>query len=138
VIGLLAMGCVALRDLSTRSLSSGVPSLAVTIYAALAVTLLGAVLAPFQGWVAVTLPQFLSLVGAAVFLIGGYQFIIMAMRVGEVSAVTPFRYPSLLFAVLLGWVPFGQLPEAMTLLGAGIVIASGLFMLRRERQLGIT
>lgn len=138
VLGVVAMGCVALRDLSTRSLSPGVPSLAVTIYAALAVTVLGAVLAPFQGWVAVTPSQLISLAGAAVFLIGGYQFIIMAMRVGEVSAVTPFRYTSLLFAIVLGWITFGQLPDALTLAGAGIVIASGLFMLRRERQLGIT
>lgn len=135
LIGLLAMGCVALRDLTTRLLSPGVPSLAVTIYSAIAVTVLGAVLAPFQGWVAVGPAQMASLCGAAVFLIGGYQFIIMAMRVGDVSMVTPFRYTSLLFAIVLGWITFGQLPDALTLLGAAIIIGSGLFMLRRERKL---
>jgi len=135
VIGLLAMGCVALRDLTTRMLSPAVPSLAVTIYSALAVTLLGAGLAPFQGWSPVTAPQLAGIGGAAVFMIAGFQFIIMAMRVGDVGMVTPFRYTSLLFAIVLGWISFGQLPGALTLTGAAIVIASGLFMLRRERRL---
>lgn len=135
VIGLLAMSCVALRDLTTRLLSPGVPSLAVTIYAALAVTILGAVLSPFQGWVAIDAWQMASIGAAAVFLICGFLFIIMAMRVGDVSMVTPFRYTSLLFAIILGWITFGQLPDPLTLAGAAIIIASGLFMLRRERKL---
>ena len=58
------------------------------------------------------------------------------MRVGEVSFVAPFRYTSLLVALILGVLVFGELPGALTLTGAAIVVATGLFTLYRERRSG--
>ena len=52
--------------------------------------------------------------------------------------VVPFRYTALLWATLFGWLVFGDLPTVATLIGAGLVIASGLFILYRERKLGAT
>lgn len=134
IAGLAAMGSVALRDLSTRKLSRDTSSLAVTVYAAMAVTLLGAVVSPFQGWIRPDAGHILTLAAAAIFLLAGYQFVIAAMRVGDVGIVAPFRYTSLVWAILLGWITFGNLPEPLTLLGGAIVIASGLFTLYRERR----
>jgi drug/metabolite transporter (DMT)-like permease len=62
-------------------------------------------------------------------------FIVKAMRVGDVAIVAPFRYTALLWAILLGWLVFGTLPNSVTLLGAGIVVATGLFTYLREYQL---
>jgi S-adenosylmethionine uptake transporter len=55
------------------------------------------------------------------------------MRVGDISFTAPFRYTGLIWALILGWLVFGDWPTNMTLLGAGIVVATGLFMLYRER-----
>ena len=74
-------------------------------------------------------------IGSSFFVIGGYLFSVMVMRVGDVSFVAPFRYTSLLWALVLGWLVFGDWPDTVTLLGAAIVVASGLFTLFRERQL---
>ena len=69
-------------------------------------------------------------------IIGGYLFSVMVMRIGEVSFIAPFRYTGLIWALVLGWAVFGEWPEPLTLLGAAIVVGSGLFMLYREAQLG--
>jgi drug/metabolite transporter (DMT)-like permease len=54
------------------------------------------------------------------------------MRLGEVGFVAPFRYAGLLVAIVVGVVAFGTFPDAVTLLGAGVVVATGLFTLLRE------
>jgi S-adenosylmethionine uptake transporter len=57
------------------------------------------------------------------------------MRVGDVSFVAPFRYTGLIWALVLGWLVFGDWPKPLTLIGAGIIVATGLFTLYRERAL---
>jgi drug/metabolite transporter (DMT)-like permease len=71
---------------------------------------------------------------AAGFLIVGYLAAIKVMRVGDLAVVAPFRYTSLLFAILLGWARFGTLPDHLTLIGGAIVVASGVYMLMHERR----
>ena len=77
----------------------------------------------------------MQLTGAMVFVIGGYIASVAAMRVGEIGFVAPFRYTSLLVALVLGYLVFGDWPNALTLWGAAIVVATGMFTLLRERQL---
>ena len=60
------------------------------------------------------------------------------MRVGDIGFVAPFRYTALLWAILLGWIAFGTLPDFLTLLGAGLVVGSGIFTLWRERRLRVS
>jgi len=57
------------------------------------------------------------------------------MRIGDASAITPFRYTRLLFSLIVGVVVFHEHPDAATLIGASIIIASGLYTFLRERQL---
>ena len=133
--GLAAMVSVALRDLSTRCLSAGVSSLAIAIYAAAGVTLLGVAGAPLEGWRPVGGREALLLLGAAACLVVGYLCVVGATRVGEVGHVAPFRYTSLVFSVLLGWAAFAEIPDAATAAGALVVVASGLFTLHRSRRL---
>jgi drug/metabolite transporter (DMT)-like permease len=136
LLGLASVGFVVLRDLATRRISHAVPSVMVALMAAVAVTSMAAVVAPFNGWAPVGLHQGLLICGAAIFLIIGYLSVVMAMRVGDISVVAPFRYTALVFAIVLGWFAFGQLPDPVTLLGALIVIATGIYTFYRERRRG--
>jgi len=63
-----------------------------------------------------------------------YYAIVAAMRVGEISFVTPFRYSRILFALIIGIAVFGERPDALMLIGAALIVASGLFTLWRERK----
>ncbi len=135
MLGLASVVCVVARDLATRALSPGVPSTAVSIWAAVAVTGMGLAGAAIEGWQPVSGREAALVLGAAAFLIVGYLFSVMVMRVGDIGVIAPFRYTALLWAILLGWLAFGTLPDTLTLTGAAIVVASGLFTLWRERAL---
>lgn len=136
---LWVLACVAFcaaRDLATKRIPSDIPSLAVSSVTAVAVTIVGgAMMVPLGGWRPLE-PAHLGLIAiAAVLLLFGYQFVIMAMRTGDVSAIAPFRYTSLLWALALGWLVFGHIPDAVTLAGSAVVVLSGLYMLWREARL---
>lgn len=126
--------CVV-RDLATKRIPEEIPTLAVSTLTAAAVTAIGAVMIlPLGGWRPIE-PGHLGLIAiAAVLLLFGYQFIIMAMRRGDISFVAPFRYTALVWALFLGWLVFSVIPDAMTLTGSAIVVGSGLYMLWRERR----
>lgn len=139
IYALIAVGCATLRDLTTRRLSSGTPSVFVTLVTSVSImTFFG--LAGLAGlgerWLPMDARQVGLTAGAALFIIGGYLFSIMVMRIGEISFIAPFRYTGLLWALVLGWTVFGEWPVPLTLLGAAIVVGSGMFMLYRETQLG--
>ena len=135
VLGLGSVGFVVIRDLATRRFSSGLPSTTGAIWAAVTVLIMGLIGVASEGWQPVSLLAGAQIVGAALFLIAGYICAIMVMRVGEIGVVAPFRYTSLLWAIILGWLLFGTLPDFWTLLGGVIVVASGIYMLLRERRL---
>ena len=123
----------AVRDLVTPRISAAVPSIVVTLASAVTVTVLAAAIVLVQGWVAMTLRQSALLAGAAVFLAAGYHLVVQATRIGELSIVAPFRYTGLLIAVVLGWVFWGHVPDAMAWAGIALVIGAGLYLLRQAR-----
>jgi len=130
----VAVVFVTIRDLSTRSLSRGVPSMHVTLTTAVGVTVLsGLCLLLFGEWKPVQDTHFLFLGGAACLVIVGYLFGIMAMRHGEIGFVAPFRYTILVWAILLGFLVFGDIPDTWTIVGSSIVIGMGIYTFYRER-----
>ena len=133
IYGLATVLCVTVRDLASRMMSPAVPSLMVASVSALGVTLFAGAGSSFETWAPVTLPVALHLAGAVVFVFGGYLFSVSAMRVGDLAFVAPFRYTSLIVALVVGALVFGTFPDALTLAGAAIVVATGLFTLYRER-----
>ena len=134
VLGLGSVGFVVIRDLATRKFSKGLPSTTGAIWAAVTVLTMGLIGVSQLGWQPVSLLAAAEIAGAAAFLIAGYICAIKVMRVGEIGVVAPFRYTSLLFAIILGWLLFGTLPDRWTLLGGAVVVASGIYMLLRERK----
>jgi S-adenosylmethionine uptake transporter len=135
VYALISVLFVTLRDLATRRLSAAVPSFTVAISAAAGVGLFGAMGTLGSDWTPVSSRAGLFLAGASLFIVGGYIFSVMVMRVGDLATVAPFRYTSLIFALLLGLAFFGEWPSGLTLLGAAIVAGSGIYTLLRERHL---
>ena len=72
-------------------------------------------------------------------ILGGFGqiLIVQAYRYGDASLVAPFEYSTMLWAVAIGWFWFGEWPASTILIGAFIVIGSGIYVIFRERQLGI-
>ena len=124
----------ALRDLLTRRLDARLPSLALTLSSALALGLLAAALLPWQGWKPVA-PRMLGLIVlGAVFLCGAFLLLIGALRLGDISLTAPFRYAGLLFAVLLGYLVWREVPDAWGWSGIALLIGSGLLVMQGERS----
>jgi drug/metabolite transporter (DMT)-like permease len=129
-----AVAMVTLRDLVTRRMSPDVPSLTVTLITALSVTLAAALASASITWEPMSIGTVGAITSASVFILIGYLCSVMVMRSGDIAAIAPFRYTSLVWALILGWVMFGDWPDALTLAGAGLIVVTGLFTLFRGRR----
>jgi len=126
---------LAIRDLATRRVKAAVSSLQLSFMAFLMLIPASAILLYFGGIVPIT-PSVgqTGLLIAAVFIGAvSYYGITYAMRIGEIGFVTPFRYSRMIFALIIGVLVFSETPDALTLLGATIIILSGLYTLWREQ-----
>lgn len=137
-IGLLTVACVmvlAVRDLATRVMPARIGTFQVATWAYLGLVPAGAALMVGMGqsFVWPTPGQWAGLGGALVSGLFGYYAVVAAMRLGEVSVVAPFRYTRLVFAMIVAMIFLGERPQGSTLLGAAIVVGSGLYAFARER-----
>lgn len=132
---LVTVAMVSLRDLTVRRISRGVPAIFAAMVMAGVVTLGagGAVL--LEGWTPLSRTDAPLILIAGTLIVGGYLLSVLAMRWGELGFVTPFRYTALVWALLFGWLVFGEWPDTLTLIGAGIVVGTGLFTLWREGRM---
>ncbi|NTS31570.1 DMT family transporter [Phyllobacterium sp. BT25] len=127
----------ALRDLATRKVPKTIPVLMISALTSIGVSLAGvAMIGPLGGWKPMSLMNTMLLTLAACCVIVAYHFLILAMREGEISFIAPFRYTSLLWAILLGFLFFDDLPDVPMIVGSLIVIGSGLYTLYREQIVG--
>ncbi len=126
-----------LRDLSTRRIPTEIPTLLLVTISAATVATVALGFSLFETWIWPSPFTLLHLAGAAVFLLGGYTFIIDAMRHGEVAVVAPFRYSVIVWAILAGILIFGEHPDRTALLGTAMVILAGIYTFMRERRLRI-
>ena len=134
LLALVSVVFCAVRDLATRRIPAQIPSLFITLLTTVTVTTAGAViLVPLGGWTPPSSRALGLLALAAVLLLIGYQCVIMALRSGDISAVAPFRYSALLWTMLLGYLVFGDVPDAAMMTGASIIVLSGLYAFYRER-----
>lgn len=126
---------LAIRDLSTRRVAAGISAFQLSFLAFLTLIPAAAVLSLVSPRPPVMPePEVWGMTaGALVLGVFSYYAIVAAMRVGEVSFVTPFRYFRLLFALGVGFVVFGERPDALMLLGAAIIVGSGIYTVLRER-----
>ena len=130
-----AVACITLREITTRKLSSDLPSLPVALATAIAIGGLGAVMMPAVQWAPVSVGGWGLLAATSVAIIGGYLFSVMTVRTGDIGFVAPFRYTAMVWAIGLGALLFGEIPDGPTSVGTVIIILTGLYSLRRERRL---
>ena len=126
----------ATRDLLTRRIASTVPSILITLATSVAVTLLAGLLSVLQPWQPFSAAQLGLLALAAALLASGYHLLITSMRHGEISLVAPFRYTGLVFALVLGFAVWGEVPNWLGWAGIALLLASGLYLLTSERIRG--
>ncbi len=132
LLALAATFAVAIRDVITRRLPPGVPTLLVTASTIFTLTILSGAVSLVLPTVPVRGPILSGLAVAAVLVILGNFLIIVAFRDTDVSAVSPFRYTVIVWAVLAGYVVFGDLPQGLTWVGIGLIVGSGLYSIYRE------
>lgn len=123
--------CGACRDLLTRGISHGEASGTTLFYSTLGVALAGAVTAPF-GWQTPALADLGLFVVAGMLLSIAHFLHIETFRFAEAAVVTPFKYSALLWAMAIGFLVWGDIPDNRTLLGAALLIGSGLYIFHRE------
>jgi drug/metabolite transporter (DMT)-like permease len=133
---LAATLCRALVQIQVRMMVATEPTAAIVFYFSLTASALALLSMPF-GWVLPDARTFALLVLAG--LVGGVAQILVtsAFRFAPASVLAPYDYSSMLFAILLGYVLFGELPTLVMLAGAVLVIASNALVIWRERQLGL-
>ncbi len=136
VFAVIGVAGLALRDLATRLVPGGVSSFQLSFLAFLTLVPAAALLALITGAAAVMPgPRDLALmVGAVGVGALAYYAIVAAMRVGEVSFVTPFRYSRMLFALAVGMAAFGERPDLPMLIGSAMIVGSGIYTIWRERK----
>jgi drug/metabolite transporter (DMT)-like permease len=133
--GLASVGFVVVRDLASSRISPAVSSVTVSVWSALAVAIVGGIGATVEGWQPIRFTDLGLILFAAVILVIGYIASVGSMRVGDIAIVAPFRYTALLWAIVLGWVLFGSLPDRLTMFGAALVVGTGVYTFWREGRL---
>ena len=136
MLTLLSACCNAGTVIQTRRLTQSETTSSIVFYFSLVTALAGAVTLPFA-WHTPTGSEFLMLVAMGIFGGIGHIFLTESYRFATASVIAPFDYSAMLWALMLGYWMFGELPSALVYVGATIVAGAGLFVIWRERQLGL-
>lgn len=133
---LLGITALSVRDVLTRMVPAGIPSLSISLWGFAATLPAGPLMLAAMGTPLVPGTSGLWFVLAATAATcAGYFAIINAMRAAPASVVAPFRYTRLIFVMALAITVFGERPDPLTLLGAAIILGAGLYTFARERAL---
>ena len=123
----------ATYQIVTRMIRGAADPLNALFYTALVGAALASLVVPFF-WRTPGLVDGLLLVSTGFFGGLGHYAVIMAYERAEVSVIAPFAYTELIWATILGFMVFGDIPDPWTFVGAGVIVASGLYVLYRERR----
>lgn len=136
LVALASMFFTTLRDMNSRLMPLAIPALLIALVTGFFVGLSGPAVGLILGetWVMPS-GRSLGLIAVAVlFLIGGYMTAVIAMRHGDISVVAPFRYAVIIWAIIVGYLVFGDVPDLPMIIGTGVIIATGIYTFYRERQ----
>ena len=130
---LVAVFCLSARDLLTVRLNKNIPSNVVAFYSALMLTVVSFLLSEDTDLFG-KVDNSLFIVYTAIFVSIGYIASVSAMRYGEVTFVSPFRYTALLWASVMGFIFFGEIPKFSTLFGGSLIILAGIFIFYKSKD----
>lgn len=135
LFGLVSAALSAGRDLLGRRVGLEIPGLAVAIgVSAVSILVIGAASLAFETWVTPSLAQLALVAAAGGFLTLAQLLLFLAFRVAPTSAVLPFFYTGTLWALLIGAVVFGTLPNGLALVGMALIVLSGILVVFLERR----
>ncbi|HMB09711.1 DMT family transporter [Saliniramus sp.] len=134
LFALSAAVLVSIRDLVTRRIADDIPSPVIAASTTMAVGLAGFVIGFVRGeeWAPFLVPEVTYLVVAAALVTMANLAIVMAFRNVEVSVVSPFRYAVVIFALIVGYLVFGDLPNFVAMAGMALVVGAGVYTIHRE------
>jgi drug/metabolite transporter (DMT)-like permease len=140
---LIGACCAAFAMIEVRKLTATESTAAIVTYFSLMTTvlgtftLIGGALDPRWAWMTPDAKHALYLVMVGIMGGIGQIFLTESYRRAPASLVAPFDYSSMIFAIAIGYFLFGTLPDSLVLIGAVIVSGAGIFVIWRERELGI-
>ncbi len=132
---LLAVAFVTIRDLLTRTANTDTPSVLITLASGMAVLVASGIYSMFEVWAPINGKTLLMLAAAGALIMLGIQMMIVGVRSGEISVVVPFRYLLVVWAMLSGYLVWGEFPDGWALAGIALVVGSGIYTVRREARL---
>ena len=136
LFAVLGMIGFAGRDLATRAAPKSMTTAQLGVYGFIMLSIAGGIVWGYQGGVAPLGGGGMVLTGPAIlFGVAAYMCLTMAMRTGQIAVIAPFRYTRLVFAMILAVAVFGERPDAMTLIGSLIIVASGLYTVWQSRRI---
>lgn len=135
ILAIMAAACAALAQIQIRKMVQVERTSAIIFYFCITASVFS--LSTAGTWVWPNLTQFLILI--LIGILGGVGQIMLttAYRYAPASVIAPFDYTAMIFALGIGYFAFAELPSAQMILGAGIVIAAGVFVILREARLGL-
>ena len=135
LFAVLGMIGFAGRDLATRAAPKSMTTAQLGVYGFIMLSIAGGIVWSYQGGVAPLGGGGMVLTGPAIlFGVAAYMCLTMAMRTGQIAVIAPFRYARLVFAMILAVAVFGERPDALTLIGSLIIVASGLYTVWQSRR----
>ncbi len=132
ILALLSTTAVAIRDVITRRIPAEIPTVIIAASGIAIMTATGGLLSLASPWIPVSTQTLVYLAGAAIMVLLGNVAIIMAFRDVDISAVSPFRYTVIVWAVIAGIFVFGDMPTPAGWIGIALIVCSGLYTLYRE------
>lgn len=133
LVALASAGLVAVRDLMTRKIGDDIPSTVVSLTTTVLVGLAAFGVGTAETWQPAWRIETLYLALAAMLVTSGSFFVISAFRNTDVGVVSGYRYSVVVVAVVIGWLVWGETPDAMALAGIALIVGSGLYTLHRQR-----
>jgi drug/metabolite transporter (DMT)-like permease len=125
--------CGGVRDLITRRIARSETTVSMLFVTTSVVMLAGLATVPL-GWAPLDTADLWTFAASGVLVAGAHYLMIEAFRHGEAALVAPFKYTTMVWAVLFGYLFFGDLPDTWTLAGAAVVLLAGLYILHRETR----
>ena len=138
IIVLIAVGCLAVRDLVTRRINKEIHSITVSLYAFILTIVGGIISIPFFDKF-VTLTQYEWIIVLTISLFGTFSYfmLVLATRKGEISVIAPFRYSRLVFALILAIIILNERPDINTITGMFIIVFAGYYTILREKAVSL-
>ncbi len=133
LLALAAVILLTVREISTRKLDSKIPTVTVALSTTVGTTVFAALMLIGNEWAEINLASWSLIIAAAAAVTVATLLSVVAMRTGDIGFVSPFRYTSLIGAIGLGILLFGEWPDGITLLGALIIAFAGIYSLYREQ-----